>query len=69
MIKFIHVILICIFLTVFYSGCNEYGIDDNPEIQAMNTFCNPETGTLNLSVMNGFDCFWSELNIKCGEKK
>jgi hypothetical protein len=63
-------LIIFIILTVgIFSGCNEYEIDDQPEIQAMNTFCNPDTGTLNLSVTNGDDCFYSELNINCGEFK
>jgi len=66
MIKFIHIIFICMFLIVFYIGCNESEFDDQPEIQAMNTFCNPDTGTYNLSVTNGLDCFYHELNIKCG---
>jgi hypothetical protein len=64
------IILILIIEIFFASGCNEYIIDnETPEISAMNTFCNPDTGTLNLSVSNGLDCFYHELNIKCGEIK
>jgi len=62
-------IIILILISFNFIGCNKSEIEDHSEIQAMNTFCNPDTGTLNLSVANGEDCFYHELNIKCGEIK
>jgi hypothetical protein len=49
----------------FSSGCGNYDENDYSEISIMNTFCDKEAGTYQLSVLNGLDCFYHELNIKC----
>ena len=61
------IMLILIVITICNSiACNEYHADnDMSEISAMNTFCNPDTGTLNGLIVDGLDVAYNELNIKC----